>query len=94
MTSTHPAPGNYYNPTFPEHPADGFEVVEEVDDGRLLIWTYNKTLNQWGARFVYPESSATQGWVLGQGYVQKSWVKAQVEALETRIKELETRLSQ
>ena len=57
-------------PNFPEHPEDGFVVKEYLDDGRILVWTYNKALNQWAAHFVYPEEAATEGWVLGQGYVQ------------------------
>ena len=57
-------------PNFPEHPEDGFVVKEYLDDGRVLVWTYNKALNQWAAHFVYPEEAATEGWVLGQGYVQ------------------------
>ena len=57
-------------PEFPEHPEDGFLVIEYLDDGRELHWVYNKTLNQWAAHFVYPESPATEGWVEGQGYVK------------------------
>ena len=57
-------------PNFPEHPEDGFEIIEYLDDGRELHWVYNKELNQWAAHFIYPESPATEGWVLSQGYVQ------------------------
>ena len=57
-------------PDFPAHPEDGFVVIEYLDDGRKLVWTYNAALNQWGAQFVYPESPATEGWVEGQGYVK------------------------
>ena len=57
-------------PEFPEHPEDGFLLIEYLDDGRQLHWVYSKTLNQWASHFVYPESPATVGWVQGQGYVK------------------------
>lgn len=76
MTSTYPAPGNY-TPTFPEHPEDGFEVIEKLGDGRLMVWAYKKALNAWNSQIISPDSPATEGWVQGQGYV-KGPVKTRV----------------
>ena len=57
-------------PDFPDHPQDGFQIIEELPDGRKLIWTYNAELNQWNSQFINPQDAATEGWVLEQGYVQ------------------------
>jgi hypothetical protein len=56
-------------PDFPDHPQDGFQIIEELPDGRKLIWTYNAELNQWNSQFVNPQDAATEGWVLEQGYL-------------------------
>ena len=34
-------------PEFPEHPSDGFQIKEDLDNGGYAIWTYNEAFNQW-----------------------------------------------
>ena len=57
-------------PDFPENPEDGFQIIEELPDGRQIIWTYNAELNQWNSQFVNASDAATEGWVESQGYVK------------------------
>ena len=33
-------------PDFPEHPEDGFQIKENLEDG-YIIWTYSEQFNQW-----------------------------------------------
>lgn len=33
-------------PDFPEHPEDGFQIKENLEDG-YIIWTYSEPFNQW-----------------------------------------------
>ena len=69
MTATQDNQG-IYSPVFPEHPEDGHQIIETLDDGRQLLWTYNEALNAWNPQIISPDAPATEGWVIEQGYVQ------------------------
>jgi hypothetical protein len=55
-------------PDFPQHPGDGFQIKEDLEDG-YIMWTYSEQFNQWTYEvfknalqgFIYTDQVRTRG---------------------------------